>query len=83
MAHNLLGVSLHANQDFYSHSNWIDDDDLRSRTWFEVDPDSARLPEPVERHLRAAAPLRDQAPWRLPLRVHGHQQPRPDRAGAR
>jgi hypothetical protein len=39
MAQNLVGVSLHAIQDFYSHSNWIDDEDLRGRTWFEVDPD--------------------------------------------
>lgn len=39
MAHNVVGVSLHAIQDFYSHSNWIDDEDLRSRTWFEVDPE--------------------------------------------
>lgn len=38
MAQNLVGVSLHAIQDFYSHSNWIDDEDLRDRTWFELDP---------------------------------------------
>ena len=39
MAQNLVGASLHAIQDFYSHSNWIDDEDLRTKTWFEVDPD--------------------------------------------
>jgi hypothetical protein len=39
MAQNLVGASLHAVQDFYSHSNWIDDDELRQRTWFEVDPE--------------------------------------------
>lgn len=33
-AHNVLGVSLHAVQDFYSHSNWIDDPARRGRTWF-------------------------------------------------
>lgn len=38
MAQNLVGVSLHAIQDFYSHSNWIDDESLRGCTWFEVDP---------------------------------------------
>ncbi len=38
MAQNLIGASLHAIQDFYSHSNWIDDEDLRTKTWFEVDP---------------------------------------------
>jgi hypothetical protein len=39
MAHNLIGASLHALQDFYSHSNWIDAEELRTRTWFEVDPE--------------------------------------------
>ncbi|MDF1596040.1 MAG: hypothetical protein P1T08_08085 [Acidimicrobiia bacterium] len=44
MAHNAVGVSLHAMQDFYSHSNWIDDKRLRNCTWFEVDPaDRAKL----------------------------------------
>jgi hypothetical protein len=44
MAHNAVGVSLHAMQDFYSHSNWIDDPGLRNCTWFEVDPaDRQRL----------------------------------------
>jgi hypothetical protein len=40
MAQNLVGSSLHAIQDFYSHSNWIDDQQLRGSTWFEVDPDT-------------------------------------------
>lgn len=35
-AHNILGVSLHAIQDFYSHSNWVDDPSRRTRTWFDV-----------------------------------------------
>jgi hypothetical protein len=39
MAKNVVGASLHAIQDFYSHSNWIDDEDLRDRTWFEVSPE--------------------------------------------
>jgi hypothetical protein len=39
MAHNLIGSSLHAIQDFYTHANWIDDDDLRTKTWFETDPE--------------------------------------------
>lgn len=44
MAHNAVGVSLHAMQDFYSHSNWINDPNLRNCTWFEVDPaDRERL----------------------------------------
>lgn len=34
-ARNILGVSLHANQDFYSHSNWIDAPERRTKTWFE------------------------------------------------
>lgn len=36
LAHNLVGASLHAIQDFYSHSNWIDESDRRARTWFDV-----------------------------------------------
>jgi hypothetical protein len=36
LAHNIVGASLHAMQDFYSHSNWIDDAGRRERTWFDV-----------------------------------------------
>ncbi len=36
MAHNLVGASLHALQDFYSHSNWIDDPARRDVTWFDL-----------------------------------------------
>ena len=35
MAHNLVGVSLHAIQDFYSHSNWINDEKRRT-TFFNI-----------------------------------------------
>lgn len=38
LAHNVVGASLHALQDFYSHSNWIDDATRREQTWFEVAP---------------------------------------------
>ena len=38
MAHNIIGVSLHALQDFESHSNWIDDPARRTTTWFEAEP---------------------------------------------
>ena len=41
-AQNILGVSLHAIQDFYAHSNWVDDPNRRSRTWFEVPADERR-----------------------------------------
>jgi hypothetical protein len=34
-ARQILGISLHANQDFYSHSNWIDLPARRTKTWFE------------------------------------------------
>ena len=45
MAHNVIGCSLHAVQDFYSHSNWIDDASRRTRTWHDVpDRDRARMP---------------------------------------
>jgi hypothetical protein len=36
MAHNVVGVSLHALQDFWTHSNWIDDPIRRPNTWFEL-----------------------------------------------
>ena len=35
-ARNILGVSLHAIQDFYSHSNWIDDPARRNKIWSEL-----------------------------------------------
>ena len=38
-AYNILGVSVHAVQDFYSHSNWIDAPERRVKTWLETDPD--------------------------------------------
>jgi len=34
-AQNILGASLHAVQDFYSHSNWIDQPDRRDKTYFD------------------------------------------------
>lgn len=34
---NLIGVTFHAIQDFYSHSNWIDSPDRRELTWFEFE----------------------------------------------
>lgn len=35
-AQNIVGVSLHAVQDFYSHSNWVDAKDRRSRTYHQT-----------------------------------------------
>src|SRR5687767_5105883 len=59
-AHNLLGVSVHAVQDFYAHSNWADDPARRCGTWLqsEVDDRDAmtlysgayELPEAVAPH---------------------------------
>lgn len=44
-ARNIVGVSLHAIQDFYSHSNWVDDPVRRGRTWFEIrDYQKDRMP---------------------------------------
>lgn len=34
-ARNIVGISLHAIQDFYSHSNWIDVASRRNVTWFQ------------------------------------------------
>lgn len=35
-AHNILGVAFHALQDFYSHSNWIDDESRRDSTFLDI-----------------------------------------------
>lgn len=38
-AQNILGVSFHAVQDFYSHTNWVDDPDRRCMTWLQTKPE--------------------------------------------
>lgn len=35
-AHNILGVSVHALQDFYSHTNWMDNQGRRNTTWLST-----------------------------------------------
>lgn len=35
-AHNILGVTFHALQDFYSHSNWIDEVSRRDKTFLDI-----------------------------------------------
>lgn len=37
---NVLGASLHAVQDFYSHSNWIDGVDRRCQTFLQTEPEA-------------------------------------------
>lgn len=37
LGQNVIGTSLHALQDFYAHSNWIDDPDRRDTTIFEAE----------------------------------------------
>lgn len=41
-AYNILGVSVHAVQDFYSHSNWVDDPARRGKTWQATGPAERR-----------------------------------------
>ncbi|HEY7487246.1 MAG TPA: YncE family protein [Streptosporangiaceae bacterium] len=36
-ARHIVGVGLHALQDFYSHSNWVDALNRRDKTWFDVE----------------------------------------------
>ncbi len=44
-AQNIVGVSLHAVQDFYSHSNWVDDAARRQKTLFNIPiPERGALP---------------------------------------
>ena len=40
---HIIGISLHAIQDFYSHSNWLDNPRRRARTWFTASPSLQRL----------------------------------------
>ncbi len=42
-ARHLLGLGLHAVQDFYSHSNWVDDPARRDATWLEGTADHGDL----------------------------------------
>jgi hypothetical protein len=58
--HNIIGVGLHAIQDFYSHSNWIDVDTRRNATWFEADDD-------LRHHSELYTGFNEQAPQ------HGHE----------
>ncbi|KGM03410.1 hypothetical protein Q760_04030 [Cellulomonas cellasea DSM 20118] len=66
-ARNVVGAGLHALQDFYSHSNWVDDETRRTRTFLEV---------PVAE--RAAMPLWTgsyELPDHLGLKPHGKPAP--------
>jgi hypothetical protein len=45
-ARNIVGVGLHAMQDFYSHSNWVDDPARRDRTWHQLAPASGAALDP-------------------------------------
>jgi hypothetical protein len=38
-ARHAVGITLHALQDFYSHSTWVDDPLRRRHTWWEVPPE--------------------------------------------
>jgi len=46
-ARNALGTGLHALQDFYSHSTWIDVPERRCLTWTEHVARTTRPPEPL------------------------------------
>ena len=61
-ARNAIGTSLHAMQDFYSHSSWLDSAHRRDRTWFEAGtPIQSLLPVTVRppRGSVVTPPLRD------------------------
>lgn len=45
-AQNIVGVSLHAMQDFYAHSSWVDKPERRTKTYFEY-ARAARLAENI------------------------------------
>lgn len=45
--HHILGVSLHAVQDFYAHSTWVNGTERRCETYLQMDPDERRS-EPLK-----------------------------------
>lgn len=65
-AHNVIGVSLHAIQDFYSHSNWIDIAWRRERTWFDLFPEDRRYDWVYTGHY--------EAPEQFGIKPHGTYQ---------
>ncbi|HEX6887513.1 MAG TPA: hypothetical protein VF143_05345 [Candidatus Nanopelagicales bacterium] len=81
-ARNAIGTGLHAMQDFYSHSNWVDSADRRTKTWFEAGagrPLVHELPWP-DRQL--PVPVRPGA-GRPPRQPPPPRPPRPPRANRR
>ncbi|GIV18437.1 MAG: hypothetical protein KatS3mg023_0188 [Armatimonadota bacterium] len=66
-AQNILGISLHAIQDFYAHSNWVDAPDRRNRTWFEVPPE--------ERKRMSLWTGAYEKPVQLGVKPHGKMEP--------
>lgn len=40
-----VGLGLHALQDFYAHSTWVDDPERRDLTWFDATPEQRRAPD--------------------------------------
>ncbi len=41
-ARNMLAISMHAVQDFYSHSNWVDKPERRAMDWFATSVEARR-----------------------------------------
>ena len=65
-AHNLVGVCLHAIQDFYAHSNWIDFEWRRKKTWFDLFPEDRRWDAVYTGHY--------EAPGQFGIKPHGTYQ---------
>ena len=66
VARHLVGISLHALQDFYSHSNWVDDMPARTGHLVPVFYHAAKLTnadEYLHRSLRAPGAALGEAPW--------------------
>jgi hypothetical protein len=45
-ARNVVGAGLHALQDFYSHSNWVDDPNRRGTIWPKAGPQAGATSDP-------------------------------------
>jgi hypothetical protein len=93
-ARHLIGVALHAIQDFYSHSTWIDDEERHEHTWLEThgwpgrltgsdDVSTGGFEHETSEHVHGRTAFTRQAFRRLPAMILD-RKPRRDRpAGVR
>jgi hypothetical protein len=67
-ARNVVGASMHALEDFYSHSNWVDDPARRGSTWPEAGPAGPSADPRDAMHLYTGA---YELPAQIAFKPHG------------